>query len=154
MAKGSVKISGLRELDAALAQLPKATGRAVLRRVLKDAGEPIARAARAKAPVLTGDLRESVEVSQKLARSQKSGGAKMTANGFRSDSKNYVEMFVGPGTNPQAITQEFGTFKEPAQPFMRPAWDGQRDTALNLIANTLGPEIERAAARLAKKAGG
>ena len=153
MANGSVRIDGLRELDSALAQLPKATGRAVLRNVLKDAGEPIARTARAKAPVLTGNLRESVEVSQRLSRSQKTGGAKMTANGFRSESKNYVEMFVGPGTNPQAITQEFGTYKEPAQPYMRPAWDSQRQTALNLIINTLGPMIERAAARLSRKGG-
>ncbi|MCM2506067.1 HK97 gp10 family phage protein [Aureimonas altamirensis] len=149
-----VKIEGLKELGRALNELPKATNRSVCRRVLKEAGEPIARAARAKAPKRLGDLAESIDVSTKLAKSQRSGGAAMTSEGYRSAAKTTVDMYVGPGQHPQAITQEFGTFKEPAQPFMRPAWDAEKGTALDIITNMLWTEIEKSAARLAKKSGG
>src|SRR3546814_8806998 len=72
--------------------------------------------ARAIAPVDEVNLRESIDVSTRLARSQAGDKGALAP----------VEMYVGPGQHPQAITQEFGTFKEAAQPFMRPAWDAQR----------------------------
>lgn len=141
MANFKVKLEGLKELEAALGQLPKATGRNVLRRVLKEAGEPIAQAARAKAPRETGNLIESIDVGTRLTRRQTGQHKKQST----------VEMHVGSGPNPQSITQEFGTFKEPAQPFMRPAWDSQKRAALDIIYNLLWPEIERAATRHANK---
>src|SRR3546814_13925652 len=76
----------------------------------------IAKMARAIAPVDEGNLRESIDVSTRLARSQAGDKGALAP----------VEMYVGPGQHPQAITQEFGTIKEAAQPFMRPAWDAQR----------------------------
>ena len=136
------KLEGLKELEQALGELPRATQRNVLRRVLEDAGEPIARAARSRAPRDVGNLVESIDVSQRLTRRQKARHQKVAG----------VEMHVGAGANPQSITQEFGTFKEPAQPFMRPAWDGEKHGAMNLIYNSLWGEIEAAAARAARKA--
>lgn len=150
MASGTVKIHGLREVERALRDLPKATGKAAMRRVLKAGGEPIAQAARQRAPVDVGNLRESIDVSTRLSRSQRSGPV-MTAAGWRNASKSGVVMYVGPGTQPQAITQEFGTFKEPPQPFMRPAWDAERENALGIIRDSLWAEIEKAAARHARK---
>lgn len=152
MARLKIKIEGLRELNQALNELPRATSRNVCRRILKEAGEPIAASARSKAPVRQGNLREAIDVSTKLARSQKSGGPKMTSAGFRSARNTTVEMHVGPGQQPQAITQEFGTWFHPPQPFMRPAWDAEKSTALDVIKFQLWGEIEKAAARLAKKA--
>src|SRR3546814_12841460 len=68
--------------------------------------------ARAIAPVDEGNLRESIDVSTLLARSQAGDKGALAP----------VDMYVGPGQHPQAITQEFGPFTEAAQPFMRPAW--------------------------------
>lgn len=136
------KLDGLKELERALGELPKATGKAVLRRVLKQAGEPIARAARARAPRDHGDLVESIDVSTKLSRRQRA----------RHVKKSTVEMFVGPGPHPQAITQEFGTWFHAPQPFMRPAWDEQKMTALDITGTMLGVEIDKAAKRAARKA--
>src|SRR3546814_3938596 len=48
-----------------------------------------------------------IDVSTRLARSQAGDKGALAL----------VEMYVGPGQHPQAITQEFGTFKEAAQPF-------------------------------------
>src|SRR3546814_3512519 len=97
--------------------------------------------ARAIAPVDEGNLRESIDVSTRLARSQAGDKGALAP----------VEMYVGPGQHPQAITQEFGTFKEAAQPFMRPAWDAQRVHALDIIGTALGIELDKAAKRYAKK---
>ncbi len=135
------QLQGMKELEAALAQMPRATARSVGLRALKEGAEPIARAARALAPVGEGELVESIDVGTVLAPSQRADRGAVAP----------LEIHVGPGQQPQAITQEFGTYKEPAQPFMTPAWETQRVNALVLIGALLGLEIERAAARLAKR---
>src|SRR3546814_19499298 len=97
--------------------------------------------ARAIAPVDEGNLRESIDVSTRLARSQAGDKGALAP----------VEMYVGPGQHPQAITQEFSTFKEAAQPFMRPAWDAKRVHALDIIGTALGVELDKAAQRYDKQ---
>lgn len=136
------KLEGLKELEQALGQLPRATQRNVLRRVLEDAGEPIAQAARARAPRDVGNLIESIDVSPRLTRRQKARHQKVAG----------VEMHVGAGANPQAITQEFGTFSNAPQPFMRPAYDAEKVGSMNIIYHSLWGEIEKAAQRAARKA--
>ncbi len=147
MAKTTVKIEGLKELDQALGELPKATGKNVLRRVIREAAEPMARLARANAPVDEGHLRESIDVSTRLSRRQ----AGMHKRMFASD-RSSVEMFVGPGTHPQGHLREFGGDGNPPHPFVRPAWDAEKRPTLDRIANSLWMEIDKAAQRLARKA--
>jgi HK97 gp10 family phage protein len=150
MARETVKIHGLRELEAALADLPTATGKNVLRRVLNARAQPIADAASSMAPddPATGghDLRSSIGVSTKLSPRQKGLHRKM----FKDD-KAAVEMFVGAGPLPQAHLQEFGTVHHGPQPFMRPAWDEGQGQLLDGIAADLWSEIDKAAKRVAKK---
>lgn len=146
-----VKVEGLRALDKALGELPKAAGKAVLRRTLKKAGEPIAAAMRAKAPddprtKGRDDLKTSIGVSTKLSKRQKKVHRKMFAN-----DKASVEMFVGAGALPQAHLQEWGAPQHGPQPFARPAWDENKRGTLEMIKDTLGDEIMKAAKRLAKK---
>lgn len=146
----TVKIEGLRELERALAELPKSTGKNVLRRVLRTRAQPVADAARAMAPddPETGglDLKASIGVSTVLSKRQKSLHRKM----FRND-KAAVEVFVGAGALPQAHLQEFGAPQHGPQPFMRPAWDGGKTQMLEGLKDDLWKEIEAAAKRLAKK---
>jgi HK97 gp10 family phage protein len=141
-----VKIEGLRELDQALGELPKATGKNVLRRVLRKAAQPIAEQARSLAPVLTHQLERSIGVGTKLTRRQRSLHRKM----FRSD-KASVEMFVGAGGVPQAHLREFGADGNPPRPFLRPAWDSNKMSALAQIRTDLAVEIDKSAKRLARK---
>lgn len=144
MAKGfKVKVEGLKELERALQQLPKANAKAVLRRTMKEAGEPVAKTARALAPEEMGYLRESIDVSTKLSGRQ----AKL------HKKESPVEMFIGPGPDPAAHLQEFGSGPgHQAQPFLRPAWDQHKAEVLDTIANRTWLEIEKTAERLAKKA--
>ena len=104
--------------------------------------EPIAEAWARLTPVFRGTLQKSVGSGTKLSRRQKSLHQK------RSD----VEVFVGAGPLPQAHMSEFGTAHQPAKPAGRPAWDNNKMKALESIKSDLWSEIEKARARLARKA--
>jgi len=136
-------LEGFAALDRALGQLPKATAKNVLRRTLKKAAQPLDDAASAAAPVNTGALERSVITGSALTRSQRRGALLKTSN-------YYAEIHIGTSLG-RGMFQEFGTFKDPAQPWFRPAWESTKDQALNIIKITLGGEIEKAAKRYAKK---
>src|SRR3546814_17879686 len=70
MAKVTYKMTGLRELETTLRQIPKAMGRRAGLNALRQGGETIAKMARAIAPVDEGNLRESIDVSTRMDRSQ------------------------------------------------------------------------------------
>ena len=143
------RVEGLKELDKALGQLPRATGKNVLRRVARKALEPIITDAKGKVHVLSGRLRDSLAVSTKLSRRQKALHKKLV-RGDRSS----IEMFAGAGAHlfvPQAIMEEFGTVKRGPHPFLRPAWDGGKMRVLNDIKKDLWAEIKKAADRVARK---
>lgn len=142
--KITVRLEGLKAIQDALHELPRATARNVMKRVLTKRAQPIAEAARRRAPVDRGDLRDAIAVSTKLTRRQK--GLR------RKDGPKDVEVFVGPGPLPQAHLQEFGTSNQPAQPFMRPAWDTEKDGVLEGIKADMWAEIEKAANRIARRA--
>jgi HK97 gp10 family phage protein len=139
-----VVIEGLDELQEALRELPDATSRNVLRRVAKSVLEPIADRARQLVPVHDGRLRDSIVVSDKLSRRQKSQ--------FQRDDPSDVVMFVGAGALPQAHMMEFGTIDVTPRPFLRPAWDGGQDTLINSLKDTLWEQIEKATLRAERKA--
>ena len=140
----TMKVEGLSEVKAALRQLPDATAKTVMRRVLRKRAEPVAEAARQLVPIDSGALKNSIVVSTKLTRRQKGRHRKV--------DRDDVEVFVGPGADPAAHLQEFGSSQHPAQPFMRPAWDRTKDDLLAGVGADMWAEIEKAAARLAKKA--
>lgn len=146
MARASIRIDGLRELDAALAELPKATGKNVLRRTGVRALAPVIADAKQRVPVDDGDLRDSLKVTTRLSKRQQRLNAKAVAEGKAS-----VQLYAGAAALPHAHLVEFGTANMAPQPFMRPAWDANKDQVLQLIKDELGGEIEKAAARLARK---
>lgn len=140
--KVTYKLTGMKEVEAALQGMKRPAARAIVRRVSREALEPVARSIRAKVHVDEGTLRESVDVSERLSRAQRTQHVK------RSD----FEMFVGPGALPQAITEEFGTFDQAAHPSVRPAWDAEAVPTLDRLGAGLGIEVQKAAARAARKA--
>jgi HK97 gp10 family phage protein len=141
MSKETVKVEGLKALQAALLELPKATGKNVVRRTLKSGAEMVADAARQKVPVESGHLRKTIGTGTKLTKHQRS----------RHKKKSEVEYFAGAGNDPAAHLQEFGSSQHGAQPFLRPAWDSTRYDVLDHIVKRLAEEIEKARKRLAAK---
>jgi HK97 gp10 family phage protein len=157
-----VKIEGLAELDAALSQLKKSTAKSVLRRVGIKALAPVQAAAQNLAPVRApsapekyykkgentfirprGTTKKYLFVSTRLNKSQ--------ARKARKLGKSEVEVYMGTRVSSSRLV-EFGTSDTPAQPFMRPAWDAEKAGVLDTVATELGAEIDKAAARAAKRA--
>lgn len=151
----TVKLEGFRELERALADLPRATGKSVLRRVAKAALEPMADSAAAKAPTDSGKLAFSIVVSEKRTRRARASATRLVRGKFRAAASTGIAIAMGPaagqGTLQYATFVEFGTIDTPAQPFMRPAWASGSEAALEYIKDNLSTEIEKAAARVAKK---
>lgn len=174
MAKGAitVKVSGLKECDAALAELSKGMARGVLKRVLMAAGQPMADAASANTPKDTHELERSIIVSSKIDNRigkkeysdvMKSGGTKAEAvealkGARRGGGESFALVFVGPTkarSKAAAIkrrVQEFGSKQQSGKPYMRPAFDALKYAVLEKIKELLMPEIEKTIARAKKRA--
>ena len=136
-----VRIEGLRQVDQALKELPRATSKNVVRRVLRNRAEPMAFLASNLAPIDDADLANSMEISTRLAPRQRRG----------KSHPDRVEVFVGSSSS-LAHLQEFGTRHHAAQPFMRPAFEQLKYRVLDGIQKDLMNEIEKAKARQARKA--
>ena len=163
----TIKIAGLKEMDAALAEFSKATARNVCVRALQAAAEPIAEAAREKAPKRTGRLAKSIKVTTKkppghstkvaFAEVMRAGGTKAQAAAAqraynRLNPTAFAEVFVAPDRLPEAWPQEIGTAHHGPQPYMRPAFEEKAEEGLGLIADAMREQIDRAAERARRKA--
>ena len=133
-------VEGLRELERNLHELPRSVSKRVVRHALRKGGEPVIEAARARAPVKTGALRDSIGGGHRLSKRQKRLHRKESAE----------EYFVGAGGKGarHAYLQEFGTVHHGPQPFLRPAFMVSQSEALRIIADELGKAVMRAAKRL------
>lgn len=142
-----VTLTGFKELEAELEKLSKAAGKGVLRRALKKSAEPLADIANSLAPVgPTGQYAKSFNYSTKLTKRQAGLHRKM----FRDD-KASVEGFVGTA-DPAGVQQEFGNVNHGPQPALRPAWDQDQRALLGRLGDELWSEVEKSAARAARKA--
>ncbi|AZB56549.1 HK97 gp10 family phage protein [Cereibacter sphaeroides] len=148
----TVSVSGLRELEAQLANLSRAAGKGALRRALHRAAKPLAELAASKAPERSGALKGSIIVGAKLNGRQ----TRLHRRLFRDD-RAAVELFVGPsylrgdgGRHGHLV--EFGTLHMAAQPFLRPAWDQDREALLERLRADLWQQVSKAVARAEKRA--
>jgi HK97 gp10 family phage protein len=153
----TVHVSGFAELGRALDELEKAsTVRSLIQRVLKKAGQPVAEHASDLAPIgpqrhgkgthKAGRLKTSFTVGTSLSKTQK----RLEKN---RDTTSFTQVYIGAGPFVEAITEEFGTARGvKPHPMLRPAWDGGKERVLESIKNDMGAEIEKTAARVARRA--
>lgn len=137
----TVRLEGFSELANALDQLPKATARNTLRRVLKKAAAPVAAAARENAPRETGKLDQNILVGTRLTKRQARDNRYV---------KNFAELYIGTALSRGMFTN-FGTFKDAPQLWFDRAWATTQNEALAIISKEMGTEIEKSAARYARK---
>lgn len=159
--KSTVKVEGLRDLEAAMADLTKAASRGVARRTLAAATKPLIADMQARAPTkgIIASIGAGSKISRRNARQQSAflgpfGG---------------VELFVGPSRaldkdSRLAHLFEFGTRdrvqkktgrktgRMTPRPFIRPAWDANANKSLDIIKTQMWQEIEKATERAARKA--
>lgn len=150
---GRETIAGHRELMDNLRGLGKATGKNTLRRVGRRMLQPMADDAKAAVRRRSGALADSIHVGTRLAPSQRGSANRRVGGGnFRADAKNSVTMHMGPGQQPQAITEEFGKFNQAPHPFMRPAFDAHADPAIRRAGEMLWDEVSKSITRQSRKA--
>jgi len=145
MARSAIEFHGFAELDKALGDLGKSTGRRVLRKVGKDSLKPMALHAETLAPRSRGFLARSIKIGGRLSRNA-------AREARRGRNKADVITYMGPAPSAAAIAQEFGTIHHPAQPYMRPAWSAGKNALLANVESNLRVEIAKAAKRAARKA--
>lgn len=147
MAKTSFKISGLSELGRELKKRGDDMGRRIAQKATASGAYVVREAAKRRAPksdsqhqlgrrkneiVQPGNLRANVVM-------------KRVTDG-RMTAEYVVGVRAGSGRNPNDAFYgdfvEIGTVKMAAQPYIRPAFDAEKQTALDRITKVLKQEIE------------
>jgi len=145
-------VKGLADMRLALGNLTRDLKRKVVRAALRDAAAPIAKAARAAAPVLKkdhpyrirGTLKRSIMVkASKVYRGQQGeigvyvGVGKRKGLGGRRGARNPFDPFYW-------RFQEFGTRHHGRQPFMAPAFERENRRALDIFQRRIKERIDQA----------
>lgn len=146
-----VEVKGLRELGEALKALPAeiaSKGGGPLSRALRASANVIRDEARTLAPVdLIDDdgvhLRDSIKVQRDPKPGNVTERMVVKVRFKRGDKvpRNYMRFL------------EFGTELQPAQPFLRPAFDAKKDEALQVFVGQLSKGIAAAARKVARSKG-
>lgn len=129
---GTIEIKGLDELESQLKYLPVHVRKKLAREALKAGAGVIKTQAELNAPFKTGALMRSIEIQP-----------------GRRNRPNTISYIIGTGKawfqgdQFYAAFIEFGTSHQPAKPFLRPAFDSQKDRALALIVDVLKRGIDK-----------
>lgn len=138
----SFKVEGLAELKRAMAEVPIAMQGKVSLELLRKAGKPMLEAARARAPVRTGRLRRNIYMAR--ARDSTAKDPLVIIRVHRRGKAG------DPGNAFYWLYQEFGTSKQAAHPFLRPAFEATKQESLDILKRSTAEEVEKAARKVAK----
>jgi HK97 gp10 family phage protein len=136
--KVDVRLNGIEEK---LRDLGPKLARKALRRAVGKVGDMWVSEMKAKVPVESGDLRDSI--NKKVTTSKKGNAGSATVSvGPMWDSKSR-----SPGDSSQqpavyGMILEFGSKKMTAKPWMRPVFDATANKAVQLLADTLKEDLE------------
>jgi HK97 gp10 family phage protein len=152
----TIHISGAREMEMVLRQIPDYIAKKALNAALREAAKPILDEARALAPVgqqskgrvrMRTTKRGKVSITNygklKLLLKIVTVPARLTSHSATvavTVGKAFWGMWVEFGIPSRHIG---------ARPFMRPAFEGKKMDALNQLGKALGEQIEKAAKKLA-----
>lgn len=153
-----IRIDGLDALKFALDQLPKRVANKHMRAAVASGARVIRDEAKAKAPVYTGEVSQGHPPPGTLKRSIVSKFIKEQSSNARQvyyvtvrKGKQYQKQGKKGTLSQDAFYShmvEFGTVKMAAKPFMRPAFDTKKDSAVSTIASTIQTRIIEEAAAL------
>ena len=150
-----MQVLGFKELDAALAQLPVALRRQVVLRALRRAAQPMVRDARAKAR-RGKDPRKRGSMKQRKSGESESighGADSIAARAAKSDLPTQAAVAVGPDARHWYMKfLEFGSAHQTADRFLTPAFETNKDAAVEAVGQELWKEIAATAKRLARQA--
>jgi HK97 gp10 family phage protein len=133
-----LKVEGLRELNKTLQSLPNKVHARVLKGAVRRALLPIQRAAKQSAPRKSGDLKKAIGtlVHKRYSDKHHAEASVSVRRGKKFPAGRYGHMV------------EKGTSKMPAKPFMRPAFDANKQAALDRFKKSVAELIEKELDRL------
>lgn len=157
----SLQVKGLKELQRTLRKLPRATGRAAVRRALKKGARPVLDEARRLVPAKTGQLRDSL-TTRSAGGGREGVAIRVGPSGPAARYAHLVEF----GTAPHVIRARHArslaigpvlvgkAVQHPGarpRPFLRPALDAKQGEAARETGRALAVEVEKTARRFAKR---
>ncbi len=158
----NIELIGERELKAILSQLPKKVNKSLLVRAFKKAAKPLIVEAKALTPVshkksfivAHADIKKGIR-STKLVKHR--AGELKRSIGLIVGRGPVAAVYVGPRRGGVKANDgwyanfvEFGTVKQKAQPFMRPAWQRTHARIEETIEFTIKAEVRKVVAKYAK----
>lgn len=155
----TIKLEGIGEVDQALKALEDEFGDKLARSkvlvpAVREAMRPVLEQARANAPKDSGDLMRSliVEARRPTMRDRRSKYVTQTdtviAAVTTASGKKLAKM--GIKSDARAIAQEFGTARNPAQPYLRPALEANAQSTVTRLAEILARRISQFRAKNTK----
>lgn len=122
-----ISLLGDKELQRQFQQLPLVVQRKLLRQSFRAALRPVLAAARARAPKVTGRMARTLRLRAMKRRRGQLGlmiiSGTREALGIPPDSRSYYPAHV-----------ELGTSQMPAEPYLRPSFDSQRESMVQTLA--------------------
>jgi HK97 gp10 family phage protein len=148
-------IEGLKELQAAMRQLPQNIGRNVLRGAVNAGASVIRNEVRDNAPVYEGKPQASHAPAGALRRAVYQKQIREASSWFKQVF--YVSVRSGKSQQKKGLDAyywrfvEFGTKKMAARPFLRPAFESKKYEAAEAIKQYLARRIPLEAEKLGRK---
>lgn len=129
----TVKFEGGQQLASLLASLPKSISKQIQRDVLVEAAEPMVAVARKMAPRAPGapDIADNIEIGNARTGKDEFGDEKAMQVAWGPVRGFFYGYYL-----------EWGTVKMGARPFMRPAFDGQKERSLGIIRTRTWDHIQ------------
>jgi HK97 gp10 family phage protein len=137
----TAKVRGAEHINDVLAQLGKRVATRALKKAVEQGAQPVLEEAKARAPILKqpdgrrkpGELRDSICAEVKL--NARKGTARAKIGPKRTEGAGRQD----PGC--WGLMEEFGSVHNPAQPYLRPAYDSKGDAAVEELTESLRSAI-------------
>lgn len=141
------EVKGLRELMLALEKLPQEIQKKPVQQALRAAAKPMRDTAIANAAVFrkTGTVEKNIKVVRSKVYNGKNFVYGVVLRVLNTSKRRRAK---GMGDPFYWKFLEFGTSTAPARPFLRPAFDGNKDRAVQIIKERLAKAIETEARKL------
>ncbi|MGV7119556.1 hypothetical protein [Sphingopyxis sp. 550A] len=157
MAKDVVKVSGFKELDAALGELTKVTARNVLFRTAEKSMEPMREKMKYFAPYDAHD-RDGDGKHLEDTMTTERVKAKRARGSVKYQASDGVEVMTGPApkgkrARANAGWQEDGTSKMEANSYVLPAFDSEGMATVDRVRENLLIELDKTTDRIRKRNG-
>ncbi len=150
-----VEVVGLAELDDALGHLPEALRRQVVLAALRKAARPMVRDAKARARRGTDPRRRGSKKQRRSGESERIGhGAdSIAARAMKATSQTQATVAVGPDARHWYMKfLEFGSSRQAPDRFLTPAFEINKERAVELVGEELWKSLAATAKRLARQA--